>query len=54
MPVALDGLGRARVALLSEDFGVQESGDHRVVDGLVLGQFLAAFQVELDNFGARS
>ena len=30
------------------------SGDHRVVDGLVLGQFLAAFQVELDNFGARS
>lgn len=30
------------------------SGDHRVVDGLVLGQFMAAFQTELDNFGARS
>ncbi|MEO8611802.1 MAG: dihydrolipoamide acetyltransferase family protein [Chloroflexota bacterium] len=30
------------------------SGDHRVVDGLVLGQFLAAFQTELDNFSARS
>jgi hypothetical protein len=30
------------------------SGDHRVVDGLVLGQFMAAFQTELDNFSARS
>jgi pyruvate dehydrogenase E2 component (dihydrolipoamide acetyltransferase) len=26
------------------------SGDHRAVDGMHLGQFLAAFQVELDNF----
>jgi len=30
------------------------SGDHRVVDGLTLGQFMAAFQVELDNFSGRS
>ncbi|MBZ0288767.1 MAG: 2-oxo acid dehydrogenase subunit E2 [Anaerolineae bacterium] len=30
------------------------SGDHRVVDGLVLGQFMAAFQTELDHFNARS
>lgn len=26
------------------------SGDHRVVDGMHLGQFMAAFQTELDNF----
>jgi len=26
------------------------SGDHRVVDGMVLGRFLAAFQTELDQF----
>jgi pyruvate dehydrogenase E2 component (dihydrolipoamide acetyltransferase) len=26
------------------------SGDHRVVDGMDLGQFMAAFQTELDNF----
>jgi len=26
------------------------SGDHRVVDGLTLGQFMAAFQAELDDF----
>jgi pyruvate dehydrogenase E2 component (dihydrolipoamide acetyltransferase) len=26
------------------------SGDHRAVDGMHLGQFMAAFQVELDNF----
>jgi pyruvate dehydrogenase E2 component (dihydrolipoamide acetyltransferase) len=30
------------------------SGDHRVVDGLTLGQFLAAFQTELDHFSAHS
>ena len=26
------------------------SGDHRVVDGMHLGQFMAAFQAELDHF----
>jgi pyruvate dehydrogenase E2 component (dihydrolipoamide acetyltransferase) len=26
------------------------SGDHRAVDGMHLGQFMAAFQIELDNF----
>lgn len=26
------------------------SGDHRVVDGMVLGRFMAAFQTELDQF----
>jgi pyruvate dehydrogenase E2 component (dihydrolipoamide acetyltransferase) len=30
------------------------SGDHRVVDGLVLGQFMSAFQTELDRFSART